>query len=151
MDVLLPKLTEDAEENHKEPKLKVSVSQPRFFFCILLCFICTSSVLGSFPSIVLHFAFCLCWQRTTHTPMPLAGFFFCVFCTLTVLLCPDCPVFAFCPYYTTHTTQIRTRNPSKRLAAHPRLGPLDHRAQHRTGHMLNKNRKYYDLSQLAGR
>ena len=26
--------------------------------------------------------------------MPLAGFFF-VFCALTVLLCPDCPVFAF--------------------------------------------------------
>ena len=26
-------------------------------------------------------------------------------CTLSVLLCPNCPGFAFCPYCTSHTTQ----------------------------------------------
>ena len=28
-----------------------------------------------------------------------------IICTLSVLLCPHCPGFAFCPYCTSHTTQ----------------------------------------------
>ena len=32
-------------------------------------------------------------------------FFLFFVCTLSALLCPDCPGFAFCPYCTTHTTQ----------------------------------------------
>ena len=31
-------------------------------------------------------------------------FLFCL-CTLFILLCPDCPSFAFCPYCKTHSTQ----------------------------------------------
>ena len=43
-------------------------------------------------------------KHTTQISTPSEGFFF-VLCTLSVLLCPDCPGFAFCPYCTTHTTQ----------------------------------------------
>ena len=53
--------------------------------------------------------------------------------TLFVLLCPDGPGCAFCPLlYNEHNTKhhasggIRTRNPSKRSAADPRLIPLGH-------------------------
>jgi hypothetical protein len=38
-------------------------------------------------------------------PSDTTGDFFFVLCILCVLLCPDCPGFAFCPYSTTHTTQ----------------------------------------------
>ena len=58
--------------------------------------------------------------------------FFFVLCTSSVQLFfyPDCPGCAFCPYSTTHTTNIhapgwiQTRNPRKRSAADPRLRPL---------------------------
>jgi hypothetical protein len=51
-------------------------------------------------------------------------------CTLSVLLCPDCPGFAFCSYYTTtrhkHPCPRRDSkpNPSKRSTADPRLKSL---------------------------
>jgi hypothetical protein len=50
----------------------------------------------------------------------------------SVLLCPDGPGFAFCPYCTTHNTniyaprEIRTRNPKRQAAADPRLRPPGH-------------------------
>ena len=36
--------------------------------------------------------------------MPPAGCFLFSLCTLSLLLCPDCPGFAFCPYCTTQTS-----------------------------------------------
>jgi hypothetical protein len=103
-------------------------------------------------------AFCLLsLLYDTHNgqiSLPPAGFIF-VLCTLSVLLYPDCPGFAFFCYCITHTTQtsmplpefepvtsasdrpqtlaldrsatgIRTRSPSKRSVADPRLRPLGH-------------------------
>ena len=61
-----------------------------------------------------------------------------------LLLSPDCPRCAFCPYCTTHNTNIhapggiRTRNPSKRSAEHPRLRPLGHWDRH-TQHSQQTN------------
>jgi hypothetical protein len=52
-------------------------------------------------------------QASSHRPTPqtsrppgsdFLSLCLCV-CTLSVLLCPNCPGFAFCPYCTTHTTQ----------------------------------------------
>ena len=68
------------------------------------------------------------WDR--HT-CPRLIFF--VLCTLSVLLCPDCPGCAFCPLlYNRHNTNIhapggiQTRNPSKRSPADTRFRPLGH-------------------------
>ena len=53
-------------------------------------------------------------------------------CTLSVIVCPIILCFAFCPYCTTHNTNIhapdgiRTRNPNKRSATDPSLKPLGH-------------------------
>ena len=59
------------------------------------------------------------------------GLFLFSLCTLSALLCPDCPGFAFCPLlYNTHNTNyhapggIRTRDPSNRSAVEPRLRPV---------------------------
>ena len=67
--------------------------------------------------------------NTTQISLTPSAFFF----TLSVLLCPDCPGFAFCfLLYNTHNTNIhapggiRTRNPKKRSASNHRLRPLGH-------------------------
>jgi hypothetical protein len=44
--------------------------------------------------------------RKSRTCMPSPGFFFRSLCTLSVILCSDCPGFGFCPHCTTYTTQI---------------------------------------------
>ena len=92
-----------------------------FFVFLLLLYslvLCTSF----FFLIVLHFAFFLYLRHTITTFMPPAGFFL---RTLSVLLCLDCPDFAFCPllYNTNIRTPggSRTRNPSNRAATDLRL------------------------------
>ena len=106
---------------------------PRDFFCSLLYSGCTSCVLVSLSwSFCLFAPLCLYLQHTTQTSMPQAGRFL-VLCTLSVLLCPDCPGFTFSPLlYNTHDTHIhasggiRTCNPSKRSAADPCPRPRGH-------------------------
>jgi hypothetical protein len=82
-------------------------------------------------SCILPFCLLLTVHNTNiHAP---GGIFSFVLCALCVLLCPNCPGFAFCSYCTTqHNTNIhapvgiRTRNPSKRSTADPRLRPLSY-------------------------
>jgi hypothetical protein len=63
--------------------------------------------------------------RQRQTSMPPTVLFLFSLCTLSVLLCPDCSGFAFCPYCTTRNINIhapggiQTRNPSQRSAARP--------------------------------
>ena len=61
---------------------------------------------------------------------PIGNFF--VFCTLSVLICPNCPGFAFCPYCTTHTTQTSITpagfEPATRVRYQPQTLALDRSA-----------------------
>ena len=85
-----------------------------------------------FLSCILPFVFTL--KHATQTSMPPEGFFFwfCL-CTLSVLLCPDCPGFCLSSLlYSTHMPNIhasvetRNPNPSRRVATDVRPRPLGH-------------------------
>ena len=96
-------------------------SFPFYFLISLLSLFITLSLLST---------------HTTQTSMPPVGFFYILLysvCTSFYLfLCFHCPSFCFLPLLTTDNTNIhapggiRTRNPSKRSAADPRLRPLGH-------------------------
>ena len=81
-------------------------------------------------------------------------FFFCsLYFICSLLLCPDCPGFDFCPLlYNTHNTNIhapggvRTRNPSMRAATYPRLRPLNQRGWFRSPHGPARSKSLYRLS-----
>ena len=82
-------------------------SRPTGIF--FLVFSCTSS-LSWFPCILPF----LSTYNTQHNIHAHVGILFCsLSCTLSVLLCPDCPGFAFCPDFATRTTQ--TSMPSEGL------------------------------------
>jgi hypothetical protein len=52
-----------------------------------------------------------------------------IFCFLSVLLCPDCPGFAFCPYCTTQTFMLQAEFESAIPASdRPLTFALDHSA-----------------------
>ena len=110
----------------------------------------------------LCFAVCTV-QHTTLTSIPLAGFFlyslvlslyFIRTCFLDLILLH----FAFCLYLTTHNTNIqtpggiRTRNPSKRLVADPRLRKLGHwdRQLLKSGTHSHYPSRYTDWATVAG-
>ena len=104
-----------------------------FLYSLVLC---TSSALGSLSWFSCILVFVFTYNTQKQTSMTSAGFFF-VLCILSVLLRLVCPWFPLLSLlYNTHHTNIhvsggiRTRNPSKREAADPRLTPLGYSNRH---------------------
>jgi hypothetical protein len=123
-------------------------------------FVCASSFFRSVLFIhcapLCPLSVCHLFLYNTHThkhPCHRQDFFLFSPCTLSVLLCPDCPGLCLLSIlYNTHNTNIhapggiRTHNPSKRSAANPRLRPLCHwDRQIRSPDRPARNKSLYQL------
>ena len=92
----------ERQSSRFEKKRKIICLHKKF-----LLFSCTRHCIRTwfFVVIVLHLAFCLYLQQHKHTHQRLDFFLFSL-CSVTVLLCPDCPVLSFTVQHTTHNTSM---------------------------------------------